>query len=131
MSNMIVTNNNTGVLVIADAYYQDDTFTAGGAGTTAAGTILARNAGGKLVPFVKGAGDETGVPVSILTVELVAAGAGDLPVRPLISGSVHKNDLIIAADGDDSNIDAAVKDALKVADIIALESVELNILDNQ
>ena len=131
MSNMIVTNNDTGVIVIADAYYQDDTFAASGAGTIKAGTILARNAGGKLVPFVKGAGDATEIPVSVLTVELVAAGAGDLPVRPLISGSVHKNDLIIAADGDASNIDAAVKDALKVADIIALESAELNILDNQ
>ena len=88
-------------------------------------------ADGKLVPFsLTGAGGEQ-IPLAVLTYEIVATGAGDLPLRAMVSGEVRKERLIIDADGDDSNIDAAVIDQLRHYGIVAINVSELNILDNQ
>jgi len=128
MSNKTVTNNNTnrGIL-FDDAIYVDDTLTVGGAGTTPIGTILARDSStGKLVPFVKGGStNENGIPKVVLANEVVAAGAGDNAVRVGVNGSAIKGRLIIAADGDASNIDAVVKDQLRDYSITVLESQDL------
>ena len=99
----------------------------------AEGTILARDSvSGLLVIFVKGGStNENGIPKAVITYELVAAGAGDFPVRVLVSGSVRKERLIIDADGDATNIDAAVMDQLRDYSIVAIDVSELNIQDNQ
>ena len=54
-----------------------------------------------------------------------------MAVRPLVEGAVCKERLVIDADGDASNIDAAVLDELRDYSIVAVDVKELNILDNQ
>jgi len=131
--NMTVTNNDVGSVVLKGAEFRDDTFTAAGAVTVAEGTILARNTSTlKLQLYVKGGttnGD--GVPVAIATYEKTAAGAGDIPYRVARKGDFRKERLIIAADGDDSNIDATVIDLLQQAGLLAIDVDELAKLDNQ
>lgn len=133
MADPVITTNDNGALIWRGAEYQDDTFTAGGAGTTPEGTILARDSvSGKLIPYVKGGvTNEDGIPKAVLTYDVVAAGAGDLAVRPAIKGEFIKERLIIAADGDDINIDAAVKDLLRDYGLLAVNVEQLNNLDNQ
>ncbi len=110
-----------------DPVWQDETFTAAGAGTTPAGTILARStASGKLILYVKGGStDGNGVPVAVLSTDLVAAGAGDVFCRPVVKGQVAKTRLVIAADGDNSNIDKAVQDLLRGIGILVREDINL------
>jgi len=130
---MEVTNIDTGNLVKRDALYQDDTLTFAGAATVAAGTILARDSSTlKLVPYVKGGStNENGIPKAVIAYAVTAAGAGDKRVRVAISGVFVKDKLIINADDDASNIDAAVLDQLRSYGIVAESEVELNTLDNQ
>lgn len=130
---MAIENVNIGSVILKDAQHRDDTVTFAGADTFASGTIMARDSvSGKLVLFVKGGvANENGIPKAVLTYELIATGAGDLPVRAMMSGQVRKELLIIDADGDDSNIDAAVIDQLRSYGILALNVSELNIADNQ
>lgn len=133
MSNITVTNNDLNSPILSSASFQDDVLTFAGAGTVAAGTILARSsATDKLIPYVKGgitAGN--GIPKAILTYDVTAAGAGDVAIRAGIAGQYRKEKLIIAADGDDSNIDAAVLDALRLYGLTPINVDELNIVDNQ
>lgn len=133
MANLTVTNNDIGSVILKNAQFQDDEVTFTGADTLAPGTILARDSvSGKLVIFVKGGvTNENGIPKVVLTHELIAAGAGDLPARVGISGEYRKERLIIDADGDDSNIDDAVKDQLRDFSLVPVNVKELNILDNQ
>ena len=87
-------------------------------------------ANGKMVPFVIGGVAGAGVPVEVATYDMVAAGAGDEPIRGMISGEVRAEKLIINADGDGSNITAAILDQLRSAGITAISVGELNIADN-
>ena len=131
--NMTVTNVDLGSVILKNAQHRDDTITFAGADVFAEGTILARDSvSGKLVLFVKGgATNENGIPKAVLTYDITATGAGDLPGRAMISGEVRKERLIIDADGDDSNIDAAVIDQLRDYGIVAINVTELAELDNQ
>ena len=87
-------------------------------------------ANGKMVPFVIGGVAGAGVPVEVVTYDVVAAGAGDEPIRGMISGEVREEKLIINADGDGSNITAAILDQLRSAGLTAVSVGELNIADN-
>ena len=133
MANIEITNNTTRTIVVREPVFEDDTVTFAGAGTLKAGTILARDSVSlKLVPYVKGgATNENGIPKAVLRDELTAAGAGDLPCRPIIGGRIRKGDLVIDADGDASNVDAAVVDQLRDFSVIALGTTQLAELDNQ
>jgi hypothetical protein len=133
MANLTVTNNDLGTSILENAKFQDDVITFAGADTFAAGTILARDSVSlKLVLFVKGGvTNENGIPKVILTYDGVAAGAGDEQARVGVMGEYRKEKLIIDADGDDSNIDDAVKDQLRDYGLVPLEVTELNIQDNQ
>ena len=133
MPNPIITNVDTGSVILRDAEFRDDVFSAGGAGTLLEGSILARDSVSfKLVPFVKGGvTNENGIPKAIITYELTADGAGDLPVRVGVSGSYRKERLVIVDDGDDSNIDDVVMDQLRDYGLVPIDVQELNILDNQ
>lgn len=122
-----MTDNNTNRGVGFDnAVFEDDILTLAGADTLLAGTILARSsATGKLVLFVKGGSTaENGIPKVVLPYELTVAGAGDVAVRPLVRGQALTSRLVIDADGDSSNIDAAVRDQLRSYGIIARASVD-------
>ena len=91
---------------------------------------LAVVANGKMVPFVVGGVAGAGVPIEVISYDVVAAGAGDEPCRPAISGEVRKEKLIIDADGDGSNITDAILDQLRDFTIVSQNVQELNIADN-
>ena len=102
------------------------------AGTLKAGTILARSTATlKMVPFVIGgttAGN--GVPSAVLVNDVTATAAGDVVASPLIGGQVRAGDLIVAADGDASNITAKEVDELRSYGIITRNTNQLSIQDN-
>jgi len=130
---MTVTNINTASVELCDPEYRDNLLTFAGAGTVAAGTILARDSVSlKLIPFVKGGStNENGIPKAIVTYNVTAAGAGDVSIRAAIAGKFRKEQLIINADGDDSNIDGAVLDQLRDYGLVSVDVTELGVLDNQ
>ena len=132
MSNITRTEVDIGSVVLSDAQFRDSEITFAGADILAEGTILAVDSVSlKHVIFVKGgATNENGIPKAILTYELEATGAGDLPARVAVAGSYRKERLIIDADGDDSNIDQAVIDQLRDYGLVPIDTQELNIFDN-
>ena len=87
-------------------------------------------ANGKMVPFAVGGVAGAGVPIAVLTYDVSKAGAGDEPIRGMVSGEVREEKLIIDADGDGSNITAAILDQLRSAGLTAISVGELNIADN-
>ncbi len=133
MANLEITTNKTAGIVLWEPVSVKAMVTFAVEGTLAAGTILALDTTTlKLVPFVKGgttAGN--GIPHSVLREDLTATAAGDVPAAPIISGRIRAGDLIIAADGDASNVDAAVINQLRDFTIIAQDTVQLAELDNQ
>ena len=133
MPNITITNVDVGNVILTDAEFRDELLVFAGAATVAEGTILARDSVSlKLVIFVKGgATNENGIPKAIITYDVTAAGAGDESVRAGVSGKYRKERLIIDADGDGSNIDAAVLDQLRDYALVPIDVQELNILDNQ
>lgn len=132
MANIEITNNDTGSVELHDGEFIDDSLTFGTAGTVKKGTILARDSLSKrLVPYAKGGStNENGVPKAVLTYDVTATGAGNVPVRALIKGTVNARRLVIHADGDDSNIDAPVLDQLRSYAIVAAPASQLGIYDN-
>lgn len=133
MANINITNNDLGSVELSDGQFRDETVTFAGANTFFAGTILARTVStDKLVLFVNGGtAAVNGTPAAVLTRDLVATGAGDLPARPLVAGSVRKERLRIDPATDDTGIDNDVLDQLRRTSIIPIDAQELNILDNQ
>jgi len=132
-SNPLITNNDVGVVQSDGARFKDELLTFAGAATVLEGTILARKTTtGALIPFVKGGStDGDGIPVAVINYAVTATGAGDIPIRALETGTVRAGRLIIDADGDASNIDAAVLDQLRDFSIFSVDVSELNIQDNQ
>lgn len=133
MSNIQITNNDLGSIILMDGQFRDDLLTFGSAGTVLSGTILARDSSTlKLVPYVKGGTTNgNGIPKAVITYDIVAAEAGDISVRDMISGTIRAGKIIIDADGDASNVDAAVIDELRSYCLVSIDVKELNILDNQ
>lgn len=133
MANINISNNDLGSVILKGGEFQDDTFTAAGADTFLEGTIMARDSVSlKSVPFVKGgATNENGIPKAVLTYEHVTTGAGDTAIRDMVSGVVRASRLVIHADGNASNIDAAVLDQLRDYALVGIDVSELNIQDNQ
>ena len=131
--NISIENVDVGSIVLKDASFKDELLTVAGAGTTLAGTLLARDSvSKKMIVFVKGGStNENGIPKEVLTYDVVATGAGDVAIRGLTSGHVNADRLVIAADGDDSNIDADVRDSLRDFSIVATTVTNISTLDNQ
>lgn len=129
MANITTTSNSpAGIAVDPNPLdFRDELLTFAGAATILAGTLLARDTTSlKLVPYVKGGSTRgNGVVCCVSQYAVTAAGAGDLPVRPLMQGRVYKKKLVIDADGNDSNIDGTVIDLLRARNILAVDSVEL------
>lgn len=88
-------------------------------------------ANGKLVPFAFAGAGGAQTPKAILTYDVTATGAGDVPVRDMVTGTVRASRLVIDADGDATNVDAAVLDELRDYTLISIDVQELSILDNQ
>lgn len=130
---MIRTNNDLGsVLNEGPHHFRDEVINFAGAGTLAAGTILARDSVSlKLVPFVSGGTtNQNGIPRAVLQDPVTATGAGDRPCRPVLGGKVNFNRLIIAADGNNTNVTASVLDQLRAAGIEAENTQQLTKYDN-
>lgn len=133
MTNPTITLNSTGSVLLRNGIVGDnELLTLAGAGTIAAGTILARDSvSKKLVLYVPdGTTNENSVPKAILQYEVVATGAGDVPVRPLIGGEVCKERLVIDEDGDASNVDKIVEDLLRQVGFAVKSVTELAQYDN-
>lgn len=133
MSNITITNNDLGSVILKDAQFRDGAITFAGADTFVEGTILAVDSVSlKFVPFVKGGvTNENGIPKAILTYDVTATGAGDVQARVGVAGSYRKERLVIDADGDASNVDQAVIDQLRDYGLVPIDVQELNISDNQ
>ncbi len=132
MANISIENIDLGNVILDQAVFRDETLAFVGADVLAAGTILARTtATGKLGIYAIGGAGGLGTPVAVLTYAVEAAGAGDVAVRPMISGKVRTERLIVDADGDGSNLTPAILDQLRSMSIVPVDVTELNILDNQ
>lgn len=133
MPNLTINNNDVGSALIHVDAWADELLTFTGAGTILEGTLLARDsATKKLIPYVKGGTtNENGIVKTFISYEAAATGAGDVAVRVPLSGRVRSNKLIIAADGDGSNVDSIELDGLRDYNIAAESVSELNTLDNQ
>ena len=67
-------------------------------------------------------------PIMVLTYEIVATGAEDVAARPMVSGRVVRERLVIDAGG---TVTDAIVDQLRDYGIVAESVTELSILDNQ
>lgn len=132
MANIDITNIDNGPLVLGDEEFEDGLIAFAGADTFAEGTILARNTSTlKFQLYVKGGSSNgNGVPVGVLTYAVSRTGAGDVMGRVLMKGKVNAKRLIIDADGDDSNIDATVRDLLRNKGIVPEIVTNLSRYDN-
>jgi hypothetical protein len=133
MANLTVTNCEFSPVVVSNPVYRDELLTLAGADVIAAGTILARSTATlKLVLYVKGGSTAgNGVACAVLPYAVTSTGAGDTPVRALVSGEVSKTALVIDADGTDANIDGTVVDLLRARGITPLVVTNTSVLDNQ
>lgn len=130
---MTVTNCDTGNVILSNTQFDDGLLTFTGAGTVKSGTLLARDSvSGKFVPFVKGGTTNgNGIVKAIMTYDVTAAGAEDKSIRPAIAGEFRKERLIIAADGNATNVDAAVLDAMRDYGLVAISVKQLAAYDNR
>lgn len=132
MADPVITNVDIGSPELHSGEFRDGALVFAGAGTSLAGTILGRvTASGKFTPFVIGGSGGEEIPKAVLTYDVTATGAGDIQIRALTSGAVKKDKLIIAADGDGSNITEAILDQLRDYNISPVDAFELGRLDNQ
>lgn len=127
MGNSTTTSCDLGSVELDECEFCDETLTLGGAATVKAGTLLARDSVSlKLVPFVVGGTtNNNGTPTAVLTYEVAAAGAGDIPVTALVAGKVRKERLIVHATGNGSGITKTHLEALRDVEILALTSQQL------
>jgi hypothetical protein len=133
MANIVVTNVVTGEVVLRNGEWSDNVVTLGAGITLLKGTLLAREtATQKLLPYVKG-GDPTvdGTPTAVITYEFTSVAAGDYTIRPAIKGTLSFEKLVIAVDGDNSNIDQVVRDELRTYALPVVDVRDLTELDNQ
>ena len=115
-------------VVLEGAMFRDEMLKFSGFGELKGGTILAREtASGKLIPFVKGGTGGAEEPKAVLTYDVKVYAVGDVAIRAAIRGIFRKQRLIILADGDDTNVDAEVIDALLQAGLIPIDVHETTI----
>ena len=122
MANIEITQNDTTGVVIWEPVFSDETLTAAGADTWAAGTLLGRITASKLTIYTSGAVDGSETPIAVLRDEVVFAGAGDLPGRPIIAGRVRRE--LLVADGVGA-VNQTEVDQLRDYGIIALSTQQL------
>lgn len=94
------------------------------AGATATLTV---SSNGKLVPYAAAGAGGAQFPKAVLASALTAAGAGDVFARPIVSGTVAKERLVINGGG---SISDALLDELRRTGILAESVVQLGRVDN-
>jgi hypothetical protein len=132
MSALTITNHDLSDGIIAAGEFEDQLFTSAGAATYLDNTLVALDTSTlKMVPYAKGGSTNgNGVVYGLLTKGIVAAGAGDTPVRIMTGGRVLKDKTVIYADGDASNIDNAVKILCLDKGLTLVDSTNLHVADN-
>lgn len=129
MPNLTTTNRTINGLVIRDDVYEDRTATATAAETWPIGAVLGKlTATGNLVRFNPAGEDGSETPVAVLAAETVFAAAGNLPIRPLISGFVRRGKLV---DSTGAALTQAAVDQLRDFTIFAQPVTQLSYQDNQ
>lgn len=98
------------------------------AGDTFSAAVVAN---GNYVPFATDGVAGANIPTAIITCDVVATGAGNEPIRPMIGGQYRSGDLVIDADGDNSNVTDAIIDQLRDFTIIGRPTTQLAFADNQ
>jgi hypothetical protein len=86
---------------------------------------------GKMYPYTTDGIGGQQIPLMVLTYDVTAAGAGNEAIRPMISGKVIQERLIIDADGSAVNITAAIRDQLRDFTIVSQSVPDISVLDNQ
>ena len=129
----VITNIDNNQVLQGDNEFRNDTLTAAGALTIADGTLLGRiTASGKLGVYDSGAATGLEIPVAVYSGDdRIIAGAGDVPIRAMVSGKVSKTRLIEQGKAAGVDITEVVVDQLRNYSIIPVDVTELNILDNQ
>lgn len=129
MPNLEITNNSTAGIVIWEPVYEDAIITFPGASTFPAGAVLAKIDGtDEYQRFNPGLADGREIPKAVLAFELTADGAGDLPVRVIISGRVRREDL---SDNLGAVLTQDAIDLLRDYTIIGQTTTQLSQEDNQ
>ncbi len=88
-------------------------------------------ADGKMYPYATDGIGGVQKPLMVLTYAITATGAGNEYARPMKEGTVRTERLVIDADGDASNVTAAILDELRSAGISAKSVTDDSVLDNQ
>ena len=131
MADPVITLNDVGQIAIEVSDFEHHVWTAGGADVLAAGTIMARlTSTGKWGIYAPAGSLGLEIAKGVLTYEVTATGAGDVPLAVLVRGTVNQDRLIIDADGDGSNVDAVVTDDLLANGILAKPVLQVAQLDN-
>lgn len=133
MANKVITNVDTGSVELRDGEFRDAEITFAGAGTYVAGTLLAVPTAAPAGPYfawLNSAVDGTEVAVALLTYDVEATGAGDVPARVLIAGVVNKTRLVENSTGTGANVTEAIVRQLQDNKITALDTDQLARVDN-
>ncbi len=127
-----ITDNTLPQLRLGDNKYDTGTFTAAGAATYPAGTVLARLAAdSKFVVYDSGGAGGAEIPKAILPNDLTTAGAGDtLGVRVMISGSVRRDSTTAYNGGTPLQLTALEQDLLRDFTLVTQPVTELLRFDN-
>lgn len=132
MANPTITNIDFGHVALDEQQFEDGTFVPGSAKTYPAGTLLALNSSTlKWVVYASGGSNDTNVIRGVLTYDVVAPSTADMAIRPLVSGLVNKDRLIIDADGTPgSGITVALTAAMRDKNIVPVDVAQLGQVDN-
>ena len=87
-------------------------------------------ANGKMIPYATDGVGGAQIPTAVINIDVEAAGAGDIVIRPIVAGQVRSDKLIIDADGDGSNVTDITIDKLRDVSIVALLVTDSSVLDN-
>lgn len=127
MPDPVITNLDIGPLILeGEAVFRDESLTLAGADTLLPGTILARDSVSHLLVLfvVGGVTNGNGVGKAVVTHPVVAAGAGNHPVRVLAKGNVNQSRLVVDAAGDASTITGTIVDQLRAVGITPVNNVK-------
>jgi hypothetical protein len=129
---VLFVNNSPPKLALGDNVYNDEVFTAAGANTYPAGTILAQLDASpqKYVVYVVSGSNGIGVPRAILRNLLVTTGSGDTPIRPMIAGKFLRTSVTAYNGGTPLAVTNLEVTELRDFGLVAQDSTELNNFDN-
>lgn len=133
MANITTTSYDVADLELFDVKKDVKTITWAATGDVAKGTLLALDTStDKYILFVQGGTTNgNGVASAVLPYDVTVSATGDEDHDVIIGGELNSNKLIIAADGDNSNMTEAEIASLRDYGIIAKDVEDLSVYDNE